>query len=79
MLQDGRVQCQFNTLVRGLADVALHRGIADGGDGAVDEQVLYCIPVEVQATADTLVEESEIQTDVAGDGGLPFQVGVGQL
>ena len=43
-----------------------------------DEKVLGCVPVKFNATGDALVEETEVNADVAGDGGLPSKVWVGK-
>ena len=44
----------------------------------LDEKILCGVPVEFDATCDALVEETEVNTDVAGDGGLPSKVRVGK-
>ena len=79
VLQDDTVQCQFDTSVRGLADVLLHLGVTDGSDGSGNEQVLHSVPVKVDATGEALLEEAEVETYVTCNRGLPLQVGVGQL
>ena len=75
--QDG-VQGHLDTLVGGLADVGV--GAREAGDrrqGHVHQQVLGTVPVEVDGTGQAAVQHAEVEADVAGDGGLPLQVGVG--
>ena len=75
--KDG-VQGDLDTLVGGLSDVGV--GAAETGDGRqghVHEEVLGTVPVEVEGTGEASVEHAEVNTEVACDGGLPLEVGVG--
>ena len=73
------VQGQLDTLVGGLADVLIL--IAETGGGVArhtHQDILGGVPVDIQGTAQFTIPETEVETDVTGDGGLPLQVGITQ-
>ena len=68
---------QFDTLVAGLADVVENLAVTvHNGNGTRHQQVVRVGEVHVDRTAQTAVEELEVDTEVGRIGGLPKQVGV---
>lgn len=71
------VDSELDTFVGGLTHVlVLVRETAGLVDRHLHKEVLRIVPVEIQATVDTSVEEAEVDTEVTADGRLPLQIGV---
>ena len=72
-----RMERQFDTLVAGLADVVENLAVTvHNGNGTRHQQVVRVGEVHVDRTAQTAVEELEVDTEVGRIGGLPTQVGI---
>ena len=71
------IESQLEALVGGLAHVAHLIDVARRSvDLGTHQEVLGGVPINVQRTIEA-IEEAEIKTDVAADGGLPLQRRVG--
>ena len=68
------VQSKFDTLVGGLTYILV---LIDITGGVVDrhfhQNVFGGVPVEVEATTELATPHTEVETEVAGNGGLPHQ------
>ena len=67
---------ELDTLVLGLTEVTILSVITGTLYREFNEQVLGRVDVGIKGTAQLTTEESEVQTDVTSDSGLPFQVRV---
>ena len=77
-LHGDEIQVELHALVLHRADVGEHRVAevrAHGGDDVVQE-VVRLTQVPVDAAVDAPAEEPEVEADVVGRRGLPFDVGV---
>ena len=72
---DSCVQCPLDTLVRcGTYVLVLTLITSCRRQGLKHQQVLGCIPIEIQSTIDAATEESVIDTEVSGCCCFPLQV-----
>ena len=78
LLHDCCVQGQLNTFVAGRSRVLPYRSVARSCDVVVDEQVVGVVPVHIDVTIESLVEETEVETDITGGALLPGKHRVGQ-
>ena len=75
MIEDYTLHRELHTHVAGRTDILVLEVIASRHI-LTDDQVLGGIPIEVDRTGQALVEEAVVDTEVTGDGGLPFEVRV---
>ncbi len=76
--EDVAINGQLPTIVLYLTDVLHLAGITGNtGNGRLIEQVAGSIPVELRSNGQTTTEQRDIQSQVAGDGGLPLDILVG--
>ena len=69
------VECQLHTLVGSLTYVLELIGVTGRGvDRHHHQDVLGGVPIEVQGTAKLSVPETEVNTGITGNSGLPFQI-----
>ena len=79
LVDDVSIDGELETLVGGLTEVLILVSISrNRWDVGLHQQVLGCIPIEVEGTIDTTVEEAEVETEVTGDGCFPLQVWIRQ-
>ena len=67
---------ELKTLVLGLTHVTILCVVTSTCYRELDKQVLCSIDVCLNVTIDLTTEESEVETQVTGDGCLPLQVGI---
>ena len=75
LIEDG----QFDTLIGGLTNVLVLITVTSAfGNGNAHQNILGGVPINIEATTQFSVPETEIETKVARDCCLPLQVGVSQ-
>ena len=72
LVEDHALDRELETLVLGGTDVAELVVVATG-ELIEQDKVLGIVPVEVEGTADTVVEETIVETKVARNGSLPLE------
>src|SRR5690606_9851879 len=75
-LKDRQVQAGLDPLVQDLPHIAVLILITRSGDREAYQQIFGFVSIGLQGTAHTVSEQAEIQANVLGHGGLPFELGV---
>ena len=78
LVEDNAVNRELDTLVVGRTDVAVLVVISTQTTHCILEyEISSAVPIQVNRSAQTLVEETEVDTEIARCCGLPFEIVVG--
>ena len=77
MVEDDTPDRELDTLIVRRTDIAELVVVAACRKTIFEDEVFGGVPIEVDGSAQTLIPETVVHTDITGDGGLPFEVGIG--